>query len=133
MADVIVIGEIGDNEATQVERVDRTLMLVDDFTVGADEHGVRDRNVPIGVEGGEQGVNVRGTENKIVAGGVQFYEGGKRGGLLVRIVDAHGHDFKGAMAVHTQHGLHFGHFLDARSTPGSPEIHQAEFAAGILA
>jgi hypothetical protein len=50
VAEAIVAGEIGDDEAAQVERSDRALILVDDFALGAEEHGEGDRGIPAGVE-----------------------------------------------------------------------------------
>jgi len=133
VAEVIVIGEIGDDDAAEFERVDGTLIFVDDFTVGLDKHGVGYGGVPVGIEGGEEGVDIGGTENEIAASGVESGESGKCGGFFIGVVDADGGDFKRTMAVHAEHGLNFGHFLNAGSAPSGPEIDEAKFAGIIFA
>lgn len=124
----IVISKVCDNEPAYFERVDYTLVLVQHFTLWADQRCERDSRIPFGVEGTEQCVNVRGTKYEIATGGVQFLKHGQGTRLLVRIVDAYSYDFESAVAIHAQHCLYFGHFLNARCAPSSPEIYEPEFA-----
>ncbi len=93
--------------------------------------GVGHGRVPGGGKGGEKRVQVRGAEDKISRGGVELGKGVEGAGCFVGVVDADGDDVEGALAVHAVHGLNFGHFLNARSAPGGPEIHQQEFAGGV--
>lgn len=77
MAEEVVIGEIGDDDAAEFDWGDGALIFVEHFTVGLDEHGVGNCGVPIGIEGGEQRVDVRGAENQVAASGVKFGERGE--------------------------------------------------------
>ena len=83
VADVVVVGDVGDDRAAEFDGVDGALSLIDDFAVGLDQDGVGNGSVPLRVEGGNQRIDVGRSENQIAAGGVLFLQGG-RGRLLFR-------------------------------------------------
>ena len=100
VADVVVIDEVGDDNAFQLEGIDGSLKFVGYFAVGKNEHGVRDGSFPLGIESGEEWINVGGAEHEVTSGGVQFIETLEDASLFVGIVDADGDKLKSTVAVH---------------------------------
>src|SRR5271157_326901 len=59
VAQVVVVRQIGDNQPAHLQWIDGSLQFVDDFAIGAYEHGVRNGSVPIRIKCGEKGVQIR--------------------------------------------------------------------------
>jgi hypothetical protein len=96
VAFVAVIGQVGDDEAAHLQRIDRALVSVNHFASRTDQHGIWYGGVPIGIKRREQRIDVRGAEDEIASGSVEFGQGGKRRVFFVGIVDADGDDLERA-------------------------------------
>ena len=74
MADVVIIGEIGDNDALQFKRVNRGLPLVSNGSVLPNKHRVGYGGVPLWIESSKQRINVAGPQEIIPACGVEIVQ-----------------------------------------------------------
>jgi hypothetical protein len=50
MAHVIIVGQVGDDQAPDMERIDRALVLVKHAAIGIDEYCIRHRTLPCRIE-----------------------------------------------------------------------------------
>jgi hypothetical protein len=65
MANVVIVREVGNNQAPQFERIDFSLPLVDDFPAWPNQHGIRNGRVPFGIKSRDECVDVIRGQKKV--------------------------------------------------------------------
>src|SRR3984893_11035494 len=89
MADIVVVGQIGNDHALHLQRIDGALALVGDLPVARTQHGRGTGAIPIAIESREQGIDVGRAEDQVSTGGVQLVKRRQDSWGFVRIVDTY--------------------------------------------
>src|SRR5579871_1328414 len=99
LAKVYGVRQVGQDQAAQFQRIRFALLLVNDLAVDADQDRVRDRRIPVRIEGGHLVVGLVGGEDEVFGGGVLLVQKLQNALLLVGKVHAHRHHIEGPLAV----------------------------------